>query len=36
MSWIRVNVNISYLVGREIKPGATVGVGQKRSSWSKG
>lgn len=26
MSGIRVNVNITYLVGREIKPRATVGV----------
>lgn len=36
MYGIRVNVNITYLVGREIKPGAIVVVGQKRSRWSKG
>lgn len=33
---VRVSVNITDLVGREIKPRAIVDVGQKRSSQSKG
>lgn len=36
MSGVRVSINVTYMVGREIKPRPTVGVGQKRNSQSKG
>lgn len=35
MAGARVSVNISCVVGREIKPRPTVGAGQKRSIQSK-
>lgn len=36
MSGVRVSVNVTDMVGREMKPRAAVGVGQKKSGQSKG